>query len=83
LNLGEVWQKRNVPVLVIRGSSEDIMSRADNEAIAQIVNQTHPGRARYLEIPGMTHGMTISGKFYDDLIPTVLNWMSSQLDVKK
>jgi len=29
------------------------MSRADSEAIAQIVNQVRPGRARYMEIDGM------------------------------
>jgi pimeloyl-ACP methyl ester carboxylesterase len=82
LNLGEVWQKVDAPVLVIRGTSDTIMSRADSEAIAQIVNQVHPGRARYLEIDGMTHGMTINEKFYDPLIQQVLNWMKEQLGTK-
>jgi pimeloyl-ACP methyl ester carboxylesterase len=83
LNLGEVWLKVNAPVLVIRGASDDIMSRADGEAIVQIVNQVHPGHAQYLEIPGMTHGATVNGKFYDELIPTVLNWMREQLATAK
>ena len=73
LNLGEEWQKVDAPVLVIRGGADDIMSRADSEAIAQIVNQVHPGHARYLEIDGMGHGFTIKGKFYDPLVPTVLD----------
>jgi len=34
LNLGEVWEKIRVPVLVVRGSADNIMSRADAEAIA-------------------------------------------------
>jgi len=42
LNLGEAWQKVNEPVLVIHGAADNIMSQADSEAIAQIVNQTHP-----------------------------------------
>jgi len=67
----------NAPVLVIRGTADNIMSRADSEAIAQIVNQAHPGRARYKEIEGMTHGFTVNGKFYDDLVPTILNWMKN------
>jgi pimeloyl-ACP methyl ester carboxylesterase len=79
LNLGEEWQRVDVPVLVIRGGADDIMSRADSEAIARIVNQVHPGRARYMEIEGMGHGFTIKDKFYDPLVPTVLEWMKEQV----
>jgi pimeloyl-ACP methyl ester carboxylesterase len=79
LNLGEAWQKVNAPVLVIRGGADDIMSRADSETIAQIVNQAHPGRARYLEVAGMDHGFTVKGKFHDDLVPLVTAWMREQL----
>jgi pimeloyl-ACP methyl ester carboxylesterase len=82
LNLGEAWQKVNEPVLVIRGTGDNIMSRADSEAIAQIVNQVHPGHARYLQIDDMTHGFTINNKFDDDLIPTILTWMKEQLAAK-
>jgi len=80
LNLGETWQKVKAPVLVIRGAADDIMSRADSEAIANIVNQVHPGQARYMEIEGMGHGFTVSGKFYDPLVPAVLEWMKRQLN---
>ena len=78
LNLGEAWQKVDAPVLVIRGGADDVMSRADSEAIAQIVNQIHPGKARYTEIEGMGHGFTVKGKFYDQLVPAVLEWMKEQ-----
>ncbi len=79
LNLGEAWQKVNERVLVIRGAADSIMSRADSEAIAQIVNQIHPGHARYLQIDDMTHGFTVNGKFHEELIPTILTWMTEQL----
>jgi len=82
LNLGEAWQKTTAPVLVIRGSSDNVMSRSDAEAIAQIVNQSSPGRGRYVEIEGMTHGFSVNKKFHDALIPTVLSWMKEQLDSK-
>jgi pimeloyl-ACP methyl ester carboxylesterase len=82
LNLGEAWQKVNEPVLVIRGTGDNIMSRSDSEAIARIVNQVHPGHARYLQIDDMTHGFTVNNKFYDELIPTILNWMKEQLAAK-
>ena len=82
LNLGEVWQNVDSPVLVIRGTNDAIMSRADSEAIAQIVNQAHPGHARYLQIDDMAHDFTVHGKFYDQLIPTILNWIKEQLAPK-
>jgi pimeloyl-ACP methyl ester carboxylesterase len=79
LNLGEAWQKVNEPVLVIRGTGDNIMSRSDSEAIARTVNQVHPGYARYLQIDDMTHGFTVNGKFYEELIPTILTWMKEQM----
>jgi pimeloyl-ACP methyl ester carboxylesterase len=82
LNLGETWQNVNAPVLVIRGSADSIMSHADSGAIAQIVNQVHPGHARYLEMDGMTHGFTVNGKFDDALVSTVVTWMQEQLAQK-
>ena len=82
LNLGELWQNVNAPVLVVRGGADDIMSRADAETIAQIVNQAHPGRARYEQIDGMTHGFTVHDKFYDPIVPDILNWMKEQLAQK-
>jgi len=80
LNLGEAWKKVNEPVLVIHGSADSIMSQADSEAIAQTVNQTHPGHARYLQIDDMTHGFTVKGKFYEELVPTILTWIREQLE---
>jgi len=79
LNLGEAWQKLDAPVLVLRGTSDTIMSRADSAAIAEIVNRVHPGKARYLEIEGMSHGFMVANKFYSDLIPTILDWTKQQL----
>ena len=70
-------QKVDAPVLVIRRGADDVMSRGDSEAIAQIVNQAHPGRARYLENDGMGHGFT-KGRFCDALVPTALAWMKQQ-----
>jgi pimeloyl-ACP methyl ester carboxylesterase len=82
LNLGEIWQNVGAPVLVIRGGSDTIMSRADSEAIAQVVNQAHPGHARYLQIDDMAHDFTVRNKFSDQIIPTILNWMKEQLRAK-
>jgi len=83
LNLGEVWQKVNEPVLVIHGTADTIMSRADSEAIAQTVNHVHPGHAQYLEIDNMTHGFTVDNKFYEHLVPAILTWMKERLRTAK
>ena len=47
--------------------------------IARIVNQVHPGHARYLQIDDMTHGFTVHEEFYEELVPAILAWMREQL----
>ena len=79
LNLGEVWQSVDAPVLVIRGSKDTIMSRADSSAIAEIVNRVHPGKARYVEVDGMTHGFNVDMKFDAEVVTTILKWAKEQL----
>jgi alpha-beta hydrolase superfamily lysophospholipase len=79
LNLGEAWQKVNEPLLVIHGTADTIMSNADSQALAQVVNQLHAGHARYLQIDGMTHAFTSKGRFREELVPAILTWMKEQL----
>lgn len=62
-------------MLVVHGSADTVLSRADAEAIAAIVIDVHPGQSRYLEIEGMAHNLTVNGRFHDPLIPTVLDWI--------
>ena len=76
LNLGAVWSTVNAPVLVIRGTADEVMSHADSSAIADTVNQVHPGRARFLEVDRMTHGFTIHQKFHAELVSIVMKWMN-------
>ena len=82
VNLGEAWQKVDVPVLVIHGTADTIMSHADSVAIADIVNAAHPGRARFVEVPGMGHDFTVNKKFHAELVPLILNWMKQALNAK-
>jgi hypothetical protein len=79
VNLGQAWQKVDVPVLVIHGAGDTVMSRADSSAIAEIVNTAHPGRARFVEISGMTHGFNVNMKFQDELVPLMLDWTKEAL----
>jgi pimeloyl-ACP methyl ester carboxylesterase len=79
LNLGEAWQKVTVPVLVMRGTSDTIMSDADARAIAETVNRAHPGMARYVEVPGGDHLLSVKGKLADSVVPVMMEWMREQL----
>ena len=79
LNLGEAWQKVSAPVLVMRGTGDTIMSDADARAIAETVNRAHPGLARYVEVPGGDHLLSVHGKLAEDVVPTMLQWMREQL----
>ena len=79
LNLGEAWQNITVPVLVRRGTADNIMSDGDARAPAENVNRAHPGSARYEEIKDADHLFTINGKFADEVVPTMLSWMREHL----
>lgn len=79
LNLGQVWQNVNVPVLVMHGTADDIMSNADARAITETVNRAHPGLAQYVEVKGGDHLLMVDRKLADDVVPTMLKWMKEQL----
>ena len=79
LNLGEAWQNVTAPVLVMRGAADTIMSDADARAIADNVNRLHPGMARYVEVSGADHLLSVKGNLADDVVPTMLQWMREQL----
>lgn len=83
LNLGEVWQNVDRPVLVIRGSKDTVMSRADSSEIAETVNRVHSGKARYVEVEGMTHDFTVEKKFQAEVVTMILNWAKEQLATGK
>jgi pimeloyl-ACP methyl ester carboxylesterase len=61
LNLAAAWDKVDVPVLVVYGENDWIMSRQDHEMIAEIVNHNHPGTARFVAIPKMDHLFYLQG----------------------
>lgn len=55
LNLASAWEKVDSPVLILHGEYDWIMSRADHELIAEIVNSKHPGHATFVELPKTDH----------------------------
>jgi len=78
LNLGLAWEQVGVPVLVLRGTADEIMSDSDSRAIAETVNRMHPGQARYVEIPDADHLLSVHDKLAPSVIPTMLQWLRQQ-----
>ena len=82
LNLGKLWQNVTAPVLVIRGTADNIMSHADSYAIVETVNRVHPGNADYAEVRDANHLLERNGKLDDAVIPNTLVWMKKTLAAK-
>jgi pimeloyl-ACP methyl ester carboxylesterase len=74
-----VWQSVNAPVLVVYGTGDMVISRADSDAIAETVNGFHPGAARNYVVERMSHLFEIDKKFDDALMPELLTWMKETL----
>lgn len=77
LNLGDVWQGITVPVLVIYGTGDTVMSRADSDAISETVNRAHPGAAENYIVERMNHLFEVDKKFYDPLVAEILKWIKT------
>lgn len=56
-NLASLWARSNTHVLVVHGASDYVSYAADHELIAKIVEQAHPGWARYESPPNSDHWM--------------------------
>jgi uncharacterized protein len=55
LSLGKQWKSVDMPVLVIYGTSDPATSADEGRYLVELINSFHPGRATYLELPGMGH----------------------------
>ena len=49
----------------------------------ETVNRAHPGRARYREVKGMTHGLPVEKKFQAEMVTIILSWAKEQLAAGK
>lgn len=81
-----------MPVLVIHGGQDWVMSRADAEAIADSVNRGHPGGAQFIELTHSNHAMMDHaaiedqfqhkpGKFHDETVGMVIQWLQQRLQM--
>lgn len=76
LNLTEAWSEVRSPALVLWGQHDWIMSRHDNEGIANHINANAPGNAQFVVLPNAGHTM----QNYPDL-KTAFNGRSGPFDM--
>lgn len=69
LDLAVEWKKVDVPVLVTYGTSDPATWAEESRYLAEMINSFHPGRATYIELPGMGHGL--------DLVPSKRAWLEA------
>jgi alpha-beta hydrolase superfamily lysophospholipase len=79
VNLGEAWAKVSVPVLVMHGTADNVMSDADSRTISDIVNRAHSGQGRYVQIEGADHLLSVQNKLHNAVVPAMLEWMQQVL----
>lgn len=94
LSLAKQWKQVDIPVLVVYGSSDPATSADESRYLVDIINSFHPGRATYVEMPGMGHDFSRyasqaeflnrprSGPphpFDDELLPVLLKWLQERL----
>jgi pimeloyl-ACP methyl ester carboxylesterase len=61
VNPGRLWEKVNVPTMVIWGEADIVMHREDHERLVALVNRNHSSAATLITVPGMDHGVTVAG----------------------
>lgn len=86
LNLEKAWSTVKVPVLLVRGSYDWIMSQNDVSALERAVNRGAPGKATMLVRPRMDHFLILhesynavmkdnSNTFDDGMVTEILAWL--------
>jgi alpha-beta hydrolase superfamily lysophospholipase len=97
INLAAQWKQVDIPVLVLYGTSDPATSADESRYLVNLINSFHPGRATYVELPGMGHDLykydsqlefltrrnnpAKQHAFDDEFNDAVLKWLNQQLQV--
>ena len=94
-SLAKQWKQIDVPVLVIYGTSNPATSADEGRYLVEIINTFHPGRASFVELPGMGHDFARYSSqveylrrrhdgrphpFDDEVLVVLTKWMDEQSD---
>jgi pimeloyl-ACP methyl ester carboxylesterase len=57
ISLGKQWRSGDFPVLVVYGTGSPVTTARQSQYLAELINRFRPGRAKYVEVPGMGHDL--------------------------
>jgi pimeloyl-ACP methyl ester carboxylesterase len=86
VNVEQAWAEVDVPVLVLQGEYDAIMSLAEGEHVVEIVNARGEGRASLAVLPRTDHNLSAfptraeadrgeNGRFDPELVDRVIAWL--------
>ncbi|MBL8518009.1 MAG: alpha/beta fold hydrolase [Betaproteobacteria bacterium] len=89
LNIAAAWDAVQVPVLVVYGEYDWIMSLDDQKRIVDTVNGRRPGNARLIVVPRMNHHFEVfdspaaafadeGGRYTPSPVRDIMRWMREQ-----
>ncbi|WP_299533243.1 alpha/beta hydrolase [Ulvibacterium sp.] len=92
-NLAGQWEKLKVPVRILRGSNDWIMSAFDNKMILQVLKRNGHSDHALLEYPGLDHWNTIhktskdsfegkAGKWDEGTVLVIIEWAQEMAGIQ-
>ena len=61
LDLAPLWKKIDAPVLIFYGTADFVTDDSQHQYLRDMINSFHPGRATYVKVEGMDHGLMMAG----------------------
>jgi pimeloyl-ACP methyl ester carboxylesterase len=61
LDLAPLWKKIDAPVLIFYGTADFVTDDSQHQYLRDMINAFHPGRATYVKVDGMDHGLMLAG----------------------
>jgi pimeloyl-ACP methyl ester carboxylesterase len=79
ISLGRQWRGGEFPVLVIYGTASVVTTAHQSRYLAELINKWRPGRAQYVEVAGMDHGLARvpGGEFHTGLLDAMFRWLEA------
>jgi len=61
LDLAPLWKAIDAPVLIFYGTADFVTDDYQHRYLRDMINAFHPGRATYVVVEGMDHGLLLAG----------------------
>lgn len=77
ISLGRNWRGGDFPVLVVYGTASPVTTAHQSRYLVETINRWRPGRAQYIEIPGMRHDLSRDNgaQFHEGLMEQIFAWL--------